>query len=158
MTYPATILQVGEHVRMRNKWGRMCTYLVARRLDEAASTDDWSDPPFLKPVPPTEPITARDVQAASAGKRTPSAVQHLRMRAATSDIDAMISEAIAELDQRVHALEPPEQKHDITVQGGQGLDRVIIRCSCGALADTMSTSITVADLYDYIGKLEHRNG
>lgn len=157
MTYPATILQVGEHVRMRNKWGRMCTYLVARRLDEAASTDDWSDPPFLKPVPPTEPITARDVQAASASKRTPSAVQHLRMRAATSDIDATISEAIAELDQRVRALEPQEQQHNITVEGGEQ-QRVVIRCSCGVTVYTRQSAITVAELNQDIRDLEHRNG
>lgn len=87
-----------------------------------------------------------------------SALKTLRMMMATSSHDGLIRDAITELDDRVRALEPPEQKHDITVQGGQGLDRVIIRCSCGAVVDTKRAAITVAELNRDIEDLEHRNG
>lgn len=92
--------------------------------------------------------TAREAQARSA-------LQHLRMRSATSDYDALIRDAIAELDDRLRALEPPEQRHNVTVQSGEDR-RVVVRCSCGATIDTKRAAITVAELNVDIENLEHR--
>lgn len=53
------VLKVGDHVKVLNKWGSLCTYRLVRRLEEA-STNDWADPLLLDPVPHTveaEPLT-----------------------------------------------------------------------------------------------------